>query len=127
MVDLRLEAACAKRNPYAYQVASDDDPCAKLASAKAAKADPAATGVASPAPRTSAWVLPVAGVVLTVLAGTGSWWFWRRRRSRTVAVPAAADDDSAGDEHARQRPPPAADEGTSEHPHHDESLAPSMS
>jgi hypothetical protein len=127
MVDLRLEAACAKRNPYAYQVETGDDPCARLAQPKAAKSEPAATGAASPASRTSPWLWPAVGVALAALGGAGGGWLWRRRRSRTVATPTDAEHDGAGDTHAGQRPRPADEDGPPGSSHHDESLAPALS
>ena len=125
VADLRLEAACAKRNPYAYQVAGDD-PCARLASAKVAKADPVATKEANPESRIPAWVWAVSGGVLAALGGAGGWWLWWRRRSRTVAASADVGHDGAGDAPAGQ-PPQPADDGSPSDSHQDESLAPALS
>lgn len=128
-VDLRLEAACAKRNPYAYQVASDDDPCARLAKSKAAAAAPAEAGAAPEPERTPAWVWGVAVVALSALGGGGAW-LWRRRRRRAVKATAAADDVEDGeigrDRQQRNPPRPADDDGAPELPHGEPSLAPAL-
>jgi hypothetical protein len=90
--DLRLEAACAKRNPYAYQVETPDDPCATLARGKAPQVAAAAGSGESPGSGgRGAFVLPVVAALGVLGAATTGWMVWRRRQRRTVV----ADVDAA--------------------------------
>jgi len=96
--DLRLEAACAKRNPYAYQVETPDDPCAKLArgrtpqvAAAAGSGEPSGTG------GRGAFVLSVVAALGVLGAGTTGWIVWRRRQRRIVAAdPACTEGTGPG-------------------------------
>ena len=97
--DLRLEAACAKRNPYAYQVETPDDPCAKLARGKTPQVAAAAgSGEASVSGGRGALVLPVVAALGVLGAGATGWKVWRHRQRRTVVadVDAAAEGSDPG-------------------------------
>ena len=92
-IDLRLEAACAKRNPYAYQVQAGDDPCAKFARGKTPQ-DTAAEGAADTG-GTSRVAVGVALAVAVLAAAGGGWVIWRRRGRRGDAT--HEDGDHADD------------------------------
>ena len=96
LADLRLEAACAKRNPYAYQVQSDDDPCVRLARSRAAAAEAsAAPTVQGPAAVTTAAI----ALVVIAMASGAALWVVRRRRLRRDATPPIAATASCGTDH----------------------------
>jgi hypothetical protein len=89
--ELEREAACAKRNPYAYQ-ATEDDPCAKVAN----KASPENAIVEPDAGRGGMSLGLWMGIVLLVMGATGAGaWFgyraWAKRRH-------GAADDAAGED-----------------------------
>jgi hypothetical protein len=79
--DLRLEAACAKRNPYAYQVQSGADPCARFAPATTA---PGAAVTDGSSNRDRASRIG-AGLLVAVTVAVAAAWAWRRQRARRVA------------------------------------------
>lgn len=96
LADLRLEAACAKRNPYAYQEQSDDDPCVRLARSRAAAAEAvAAPTVKGPAAITTA---AIALAIVATASGT-ALWLVRRRRLRHDTTPPLAAAAPCGTDH----------------------------
>jgi hypothetical protein len=95
--DLRLEAACAKRNPYAYQVETPDDPCAKLARGRT----PQVAAVAGSGEPFGTWgrgafVLSVVAALGVLGAGTTGWIVWRRRQRRINAADPNACTEGTG-------------------------------
>jgi len=95
--DLRLEAACAKRNPYAYQVQTPDDPCARLARGRTPQvAAVAGSGESSGTGGRGGFVLSVIAALGVLGAGTTGWTVWRRRQRRTVAADPNACTEDAG-------------------------------
>jgi hypothetical protein len=96
--DLRLEAACAKRNPHAYQVETAADPCAQLARGKTpqsgAAADPVRPAGIGRFGTGIALGMPVLAGVAIVVAGW-AWWWRRRRGNAAIDARADAADPSA--------------------------------
>jgi hypothetical protein len=78
--DLRLEAACAKRNPYAYQAQAGADPCARFARTTAGAATDAGAA-ASDGSSNRDWAARI-GAGLAVAVAVGAVWAWRRQRAR---------------------------------------------
>ena len=78
--DLRLEAACAKRNPYAYQAQAGTDPCARFARTTAGAATGAGAG-ANDGSSNRDWAARI-GAGLAVAVAVGAVWAWRRQRAR---------------------------------------------
>jgi hypothetical protein len=96
--ELEREAACAKRNPYAYQ-ATEDDPCAKVAN----KATPEDAAAEAGRGGMSRWLWMGIGLLVTGAAGAGAWFGYRawakRRRGNTDEADAedAGAEDAGGD------------------------------
>jgi hypothetical protein len=119
VVELRLEAECGKRNPYAYQ-ATDDDPCEKAAREKekaavaTAPTEPAAVTGPPAGPSRAGWAAAIVGALAAVTAAA-AWYRGRRRRTGALPAPvqvplagAAADRNSTSPAEAAQNPPAAA-------------------
>jgi hypothetical protein len=96
--DLRFEAACAKRNPYAYQAQAGADPCARFARAASAAG---AAGNDGSSNRDWASRLGAGLVVVVVAVAVAAAWAWRRQRARRAqdepGDPAGAVETDAGD------------------------------
>jgi cobalamin synthase len=86
--DLRLEAACAKRNPYAYQAQSGTDPCARFARATSAAGAAATDGSSN-----REWASRIGAGLVVVAVAVAAAWAWRRQRARRAA---GATGDQAG-------------------------------
>jgi hypothetical protein len=92
--ELEREAACAKRNPYAYQ-ATEDDPCAKVAN----KATPEDAATDAGRGGMSRWLWVGVGLLVMAAVGAGAWFGYRTwaKRCHGTADGAAGEDAGTDD------------------------------